>query len=413
MNKYNALKLSVVQSFTRKNLAQYPNAQNELDDALATSWFLSHQEPTTFGLQNEAASNAEALQWLYYGQSEISPFLGGYLHHARSGNNTSRDVAFQQKQRACRLKQALNRLDDVLRSKTFLVNDRCTIADTHLAIDMLPLFVVKISGRQLIQVICPSERLAHLQRWHRTVLNQPSFSSVYSSKSFEENIEAEPAKKKAAPVKDDGGKLKILCLHGYRQTAASFYEKLGAFRKLVGRKCVLRLLEAPHLVPPETNEAVEQVEQRGWWFSRPHGYFKSTDVSDCDQGLEESLKLINTTIQEEGPFDGLMGFSQGAALAAILCLMPELASKFRFAWLFAPFASVCSKHAHFYEESTEIPTLFVIGQGDQVVAAERGQALMACFKQGQAVLHDGGHFVPATSKQKAAYLSFLEQFNQG
>ena len=79
--------------------------------------------------------------------------------------------------------------------------------------------------------------------------------------------------------------------------------KIGRVPETGGKKCVLRLLEAPHQVP---NEA----EQRGWWFSQPHGYFKSDDVSDCDKGFEESLSLIKTTIEEEGPFDGLMGFSQ-------------------------------------------------------------------------------------------------------
>ena len=72
-------------------------------------------------------------------------------------------------------------------------------------------------------------------------------------------------------------KLKILCLHGYRQTSTTFYEKTGAFRKMVGKLCDLVLIDAPHLVPPEAHglsasEVTE--EQRGWWFSQPHGYFK-------------------------------------------------------------------------------------------------------------------------------------------
>ena len=49
-------------------------------------------------------------------------------------------------------------------------------------------------------------------------------------------------------------KLKILCLHGYRQTSTSFYEKLGAFRKLVGKKCVMKLVNAPHLVPNDSEQ---------------------------------------------------------------------------------------------------------------------------------------------------------------
>ena len=79
-------------------------------------------------------------------------------------------------------------------------------------------------------------------------------------------------------------------------------------------------------------------DQRGWWFSRENDYFKADDVSDCDKGFEGSLELIQRTFDLHGPFDGVMGFSQGAALLALLCLIktrrPELLSpsvKFDFA----------------------------------------------------------------------------------
>lgn len=132
-------------------------------------------------------------------------------------------------------------------------------------------------------------------------------------------------------------------------------------------------------------------------------------MSDCDKGFQESLELIKRTIKEEGPFDGIMGFSQGAALSAIIC-MTEIAQNFKFAVLFSPFMSPCSKHAQYYGEKAEIPTLFVYGKGDQVVNFTRSQALMAYFGQAEAVCHDGGHFVPASGKQKQCYLDFLGKF---
>lgn len=156
----------------------------------------------------------------------------------------------------------------------------------------------------------------------------------------------------------------------------------------------------------------EGAEQRGWWFSQPHGYFKSTDVSDCDKGFEESLQVIKTAIEEEGPFDGIMGFSQGAALVAIICMTPTLARHFKFAMLFAPFKSVCSKHKHYFEKVIDLPTLLVIGDGDQVVDPSRGLEMVSLFKNAQVVRHEGGHFVPATSKQKESYLSFFEKQQQ-
>ena len=67
-----------------------------------------------------------------------------------------------------------------------------------------------------------------------------------------------------------------------------------------------------------------------------HFLLQSDDVSDCDLGFDTSLQLIRKTLEEQGPFDGLMGFSQGAAFAAMLALMGDglknqpSQSKFRF-----------------------------------------------------------------------------------
>ena len=71
-------------------------------------------------------------------------------------------------------------------------------------------------------------------------------------------------------------------------------------------------------------------------------YFQSDDVSDCDHGFDQSLQHVLKAIEEQGPFDGLMGFSQGAALASLLCLMQK-EPQFKFAMFFAPFMSCCSK----------------------------------------------------------------------
>lgn len=45
-------------------------------------------------------------------------------------------------------------------------------------------------------------------------------------------------------------KLKILCLHGYRQNDTTFKSKLGSFRKLANKYAELTFLCAPHQSPP-------------------------------------------------------------------------------------------------------------------------------------------------------------------
>ena len=70
----------------------------------------------------------------------------------------ARDVAFQQKQRASKLAHALTSLDNYLRSRTFMVGQRLTLADAYLSIDILPLFDIKLNGQPLIKAICPGKR---------------------------------------------------------------------------------------------------------------------------------------------------------------------------------------------------------------------------------------------------------------
>ena len=60
--------------------------------------------------------------------------------------------------------------------------------------------------------------------------------------------------------------LKILCLHGYRQNDITFREKLGAFRKMVGKYCEFTFVTAPHPVLPMGHEDINQVCDRPHYF---------------------------------------------------------------------------------------------------------------------------------------------------
>ena len=58
-------------------------------------------------------------------------------------------------------------------------------------------------------------------------------------------------------------------------------------------------------------------------------------------GLDESLRVVREAVERDGPYDGILGFSQGATLAALFCLLaaPTAASPapFRCAILVAGF----------------------------------------------------------------------------
>ena len=54
------------------------------------------------------------------------------------------------------------------------------------------------------------------------------------------------------------------------------------------------------------------------------------DGEEADAGLEESLRAIERACERDGPFDGILGFSQGATLAAIALATPRMRERFGF-----------------------------------------------------------------------------------
>jgi hypothetical protein len=58
-----------------------------------------------------------------------------------------------------------------------------------------------------------------------------------------------------------------------------------------------------------------------------------------------------------------------------------------------------------------IPSLHVYGLEDKVIG-DMSRELVPYFEAPTIVEHPGGHFIPATSRQKEAYLGFLNSFKQ-
>merc|ERR1711973_721937 len=344
-------------------------------------------------------------------------------------------------------------------------NNKPTIADVILCVDLLPLFDKEWAPADGFNVYLKdilTKDYKFIKEWFRLVTTSKAFSTALLQ--FKVNLTTnttvtkKPRKKSTtsqsevtskgdgvdgnAAAKGKGRKyrvsstesaneikservdmsglakrpLKILCLHGYRQNDITFREKLGAFRKMVGKYCEFTFVTAPHPVLPMGHEDINQ-DQRGWWFSRENDYFKADDATDCDKGFESSLGMIERTFQLHGPFDGIFAFSQGAALASLMCLMKERkelapAIDFKFAIMVASFKSLSSKHAKWYGPEAmrvTLPTLHVIGAEDRVIKKQLSEELLPLFEGATILSHPGGHFVPARVHQKQSYFRFLHK----
>ncbi len=123
-----------------------------------------------------------------------------------------------------------------------------------------------------------------------------------------------------------------------------------------------------------------------------------------------------------GPFDGILGFSQGGCLASILCAIAnnDIESektkyiKFKFGIIIAGFKSRQSQHDIFYDlnKKIDLPTLHVFGDGDKVIPSEMASDLCNYFLNPKILRHEQGHFIPGNSESKNNFIDFLNQFKQ-
>jgi predicted esterase len=239
--------------------------------------------------------------------------------------------------------------------------------------------------------------------------------------------------------------LKVLMLHGYTQNGQLFRAKTRVLEKHLKKAYPSVSLSYPNGpvqlkttdVPgfdPSTASDPDDTEAYGWW--------RRSDTSDPPEytGLENGLDTVAQILESEGPFDGVIGFSQGAALAAMTASLLEGNSRkqsfseaqakstfaisfpsafdslshapLKFCVAYSGFIAPGERYRAFYEMPTiQTPVCHFIGSLDSVVEEKRTQALVDASggpDKTQVVVHPGGHFVP-TGKQ---YLDLLVSFIQ-
>ncbi|MCJ1381477.1 hypothetical protein MMC17_004588 [Xylographa soralifera] len=252
-------------------------------------------------------------------------------------------------------------------------------------------------------------------------------------------------------TKDNKG-LKILMLHGFTQSGPRFHDKTRALEKALIKAfpsstlhyptgpLPLRPADVPGFVPTSQENGDEQETDSFAWWRRQSG--DSPLYSGMDQGLEKIAK----TIRQEGPFDGVIGFSQGGAAAAIVASLLEPGrrqtfqtaynkdpQKFKypssfisddgeaiqlpvkFAIVYSGFAAPFELYSAFYEPKITTPVLHFLGSLDTLVDETRGRVLIDSCESGsqRVVTHPGGHFLPSQKVWLDAAIGFVKDCVNG
>jgi predicted esterase len=243
-------------------------------------------------------------------------------------------------------------------------------------------------------------------------------------------------------------KLKIVCLHGFNMSAELFSAKIGSVRSDLKKKCDFFFPQGPIVVPPGTAlppgaqpapldpSAPPPPPMYSWYdFSEelPDGNRKYAKVDEC-------IGYLQQYCDANGPFDGILAFSQGVVVASMwVARMPELPPSMRVKWC-ALYSGLLPKDPAVREEITArvpvavqalgIASLHCCGANDALIEPRLTRELAAVFEKGllkegegsdavgvaasrhtapfALIEHEGGHVVPTSArKDLKAFLASL------
>ena len=243
---------------------------------------------------------------------------------------------------------------------------------------------------------------------------------------------------------------KLSCLHGFRQNASSFKGRTASLAKKLKSIVELVSVDAPHELPfiyqPSQTEShpdsastspqegcpppSQHCKKKFAWLVAPN-FSQSNEtewkIADCPfdafqyqqqtDGFDASLAYLREVYAQEGPFDGIMGFSQGAAMAAAaVCArlgVNKCEMEFRFVILCSGFAL---KSAELVNGGLiKCPSLHIFGSDhgkDRQITNQASRELASLFDHGCSVTiqHDSGHIIPTRSPYIDQIKDFLHRF---
>ncbi|KAJ6811776.1 esterase-like [Iris pallida] len=214
------------------------------------------------------------------------------------------------------------------------------------------------------------------------------------------------------PVTGPGGgrKPRFLCLHGFRTSGDIMRTQvLGKWPGPVTARLDLVFADAPF--PAEGRSDVDGI------FPPPYYEWYQFDKAEY-RNFEECLEYIEDLIVKYGPFDGVMGFSQGAILSSVLPGLQEKGlaltkvPKLKYVVIIGGAKSRSSAIAeNAYSPKIKCPSLHFLGDMDFL--RTQGEALLEAFIDPIVIRHPKGHTVPRLDdKSLEIMLSYLERIEK-
>lgn len=144
-----------------------------LHNSNAIAFFLSNSQ---LWHEDDLFASSQVLQWMSYAQNHILPAVSSWVLLSL-GASVSKDIKANVKISKEDLLCTVKRLDDMLRTRTYLIGERISLADISVFTALLPLYE---------HVFEPHYRkqCTNLNRWFLTILNQPQVKCVVKNFTF-------------------------------------------------------------------------------------------------------------------------------------------------------------------------------------------------------------------------------------
>lgn len=241
----------------------------------------------------------------------------------------------------------------------------------------------------------------------------------------------------------DVTKMKLLMLHGYTQNSDVFRRKLRRLTDRIDQAfpgVTYKWLDGPiHLqtsdMPDRQDRTLaadcsDDLDLRAW--------FSLRYARDPPEGLLRSLDLVAEVLQRQGPFHGVIAFSQGTVIASTVAALLqgktrlqafETAYKnseecvsyprsflsvqhppFKFGILYAGCVGRGRFYDWWYSPAIATPFCHFVGLLDPTVEHEEREAVfrrLLGHPRSKVVLHAGAHHVPTNKASVEAALGFI------
>ncbi|KAK8799614.1 hypothetical protein WA158_006162 [Blastocystis sp. Blastoise] len=213
---------------------------------------------------------------------------------------------------------------------------------------------------------------------------------------------------------------RILCLHGRYQCAKTFQSKMSLLSHLCSKLPIeFTFMNGPFVdIPPilkKGNRFVHSVpsirdvedEYRGWWPGTNRDNFPYIHGT-----------LVNyLELNDIRKFDGIIGFSQGAALASILSseeMSSELHWQPKMVILFSGnLPKLIYPELYTTNFISDISTLHIYGKQDQVIPFSSANELYEAMKHDifdcQILAHPSGHIIPVDTLSLNRIVKYIKE----